>query len=165
MSKAPADIVEEPIAEGPPVLGVRPKVPRLGGEVPRCVMVERLVGTLVDVVGTAANNRGRTCPRHSCCGMQVSEKSQVAFVREQMVFRDSREEDVIAVYFVLHGVMTCKVGFLPAHLNQCARDYNGLVARVVAVYTDCCTNVVKRQKYWRNKGCCAARIIGEHFGI
>jgi hypothetical protein len=97
--------------------------------------------------------------------MQVSEKSQVAFVREQMVFRDSHEEDVITVYLVLHSVMTCKVGFLPAHLNQRARDYDGLVARVVAVYTDRCTNVVKRQKYWRNKGCCAARIIGEHFGI
>jgi hypothetical protein len=165
MSKAPADFVEEPIAEGPPVLGVRPEVPRLGGEVPRGVMVERLVSTLVDVIKTAANNRGRTCPRHSCCGMQVSEKSQVAFVREQMVFRDSCKEDVIPVYLVLHGVMMCKVGFLPAHLNRRARNYDGLVARVVAVYTERCTNVVKRQKYWRNKGCCVARIIGEHFGV
>jgi hypothetical protein len=72
MSEAPADFIEEPIAEGPPVLGVRPEVPCLGGKVPRRVMVERLVGTLVDVVRTAANNGGRTCPRHSCCGMQVS---------------------------------------------------------------------------------------------
>jgi hypothetical protein len=34
MSKAPADFVKEPIAERPPVLGVRPEVPCLGGEVP-----------------------------------------------------------------------------------------------------------------------------------
>jgi hypothetical protein len=128
-------------------------------------MVERLVGTLVDVVGTTANNRGCTCPCHSCCGMQVSERLQVAFVREQMVFCDSCEEDVIAIYLVLHGVMTCKVGFLPAHLNRGARDYDGLVAGVVAVYTDRCTNVVKHQKYWHNKGCCVARIIGERVVI
>ena len=86
----------------------------------------------------------------------------MAFRREQMIFRDGREEDVIAVYLVLHGVMTCKVGFLPAHLNRRARDYDGLIARVISVYTDRCTNVVKRQKYWRNNGCCVARIVGEH---
>jgi hypothetical protein len=34
MSEAPAEFVEEPIAEGLPVLGVRPEVPRLDGEVP-----------------------------------------------------------------------------------------------------------------------------------
>jgi hypothetical protein len=94
--------------------------------------------------------------------MQVIEKSKVAFQREQMVFRDGRAEEIIAVYLVLHGVMTCKVGFLLAHLNPCARNYGGLIACVVAVYTNCCTNVVKHQKYWRNKGCCAARTLGEH---
>ena len=129
---------------------------------PRGVVVERLVGTLVDVVGTTATNRGRSFFRHSCCGSQVTEKSTVAFCREQMIFRDGRKEDVIAVYLVLHGVMTCKVGFLPAHLNRRARDYDGLIARVISVYTDRCTNVVKWQKYWRNHGCCAARIVGEH---
>ena len=73
------------------------------------IVVECLVGTLVDVVGTTATNRGRSCFRHSCCGSQVSEKSTVAFRREQMVFRDGHEEDVIAVHLVLHGVMMCKV--------------------------------------------------------
>jgi hypothetical protein len=34
MSEAPTDFVKEPIAEGLPVLGVRPEVPCLGGEVP-----------------------------------------------------------------------------------------------------------------------------------
>jgi hypothetical protein len=54
-------------------------------------MLERLVGTLVDVVGTTANNRGRSCPRHSCCGSQVVERSTVVFCREQLVFCDQRE--------------------------------------------------------------------------
>ena len=76
---------------------------------PRRVVVERLVGTLINVVGTMATNRGHSCFHHSCCGSQVSEKSTVAFRREQMVFRDGHEEDVIAVHLVLHGVMMCKV--------------------------------------------------------
>ena len=154
----PAAADEEPIAEGVPVVPAQRPV---AVELDRRAVLERLVGSLVDIVGTTANNRGRSCPRHSCCGMQVAEKSTVAFRREQLVFRDQREEDVVAVYLVAHGVMTCKVGFLPAHLNRRARDYDGLVARVVAVYSDRCTNLVKRQKFRRNFGCCAAKIVGE----
>ena len=154
---APPPVDEEPIAEGVPVL---PVLGEGGGR--RGIALERLVGTLVDVVGTTANNRGRSCPRHSCCGSQVVERSTVAFRREQLVFRDQGEEDVVAVYLISHGVMTCKVGFLPAHLNRRARDYDGLVARVIAVYSDRCTNLVKRQKFRRNFGCCAAKIIGEN---
>jgi hypothetical protein len=159
---APPPVDEEPIAEGVPVVPVQGAVTAVPS---RRIMLERLVGTLVDVVGTTANNRGRSCRRHSCCGSQVVERSTVAFRREQLVFRDQREEDVIAVYLISHGVMTCKVGFLPAHLNHRARDYNGLVARVVSVYSDCCTNLVKRQKFRRNHGCSAAKIVWEHMVV
>jgi hypothetical protein len=79
--------LEEPIAEGVPVLlGGRGGAPSHAGVVPRCVVVKRLVGTLVDVVGTNANNRGRACSRHSCCGAQVAERTMVTFCREQLVF-------------------------------------------------------------------------------
>ena len=159
---APPPVDEEPIAEGVPVVPVQGAVTAVPS---RRIMLERLVGTLVDVVGTTANNRGRSCRRHSCCGSQVVERSTVAFRREQLVFRDQREEDVIAVYLISHGVMTCKVGFLPAHLNHRAHDYDGLVARVVSVYSDRCTNLVKRQKFRRNHGCCAAKIVGEHMVV
>ena len=159
---APPPVDEEPIAEGVPVVPVQGAVAAVPS---RRIMLERLVGTLVDVVGTTANNRGRSCPRHSCCGSQVVERSTVVFRCEQLVFRDQREEDVIAVYLISHGVMTCKVGFLPAHLNHRARDYNGLVAHVVSVYSDRCTNLVKRQKFRRNHGCCAAKIVGEHMVV
>ena len=153
---------EEPIAEGVPVVPVQGAVAAVPSH---RIMLERLVGTLVDVVGTTANNKGRSCPRHSCCGSQVVERSTVVFRHEQLVFRDQREEDVITVYLISHGVMTCKVGFLPAHLNHRARDYNGLVAHVVSVYSDRCTNLVKRQKFRRNHGCCAAKIVGEHMVV
>ncbi len=94
-------------------------------------------------------------------GELVTERAMVAFCRQQLVFRDGCEEDVIAVYLCEHGVLMCKMGFLPAHLNCRVHEYDRLVARVIAVYSDRCTNVVKCQKFWRNKGCCAARIVGE----
>ena len=158
----PAAADEEPIAEGVPVVPAQRPV---AVELPRRVVLERLVGSLVDIVGTTANNRGRSCPRHSCCGSQVVERSTVAFRCEQLVFRDQGEEDVVAVYLISHGVMSCKVGFLPAHLNHCARDYDGLVAHVISVYSDRCTNLVKRQKFRRNFGCCAEKIIGENINV
>ena len=159
---APPPVDEEPIAEGVPMVPVQGAVATVPS---RRIALERLVGTLVEVVGTTANNRSHSCPRHSCCGSQVAERSTVMFRREQMVFRDQREEDVITVYLFLHGVMTCKVGFLPLHLNLCTRDYDGLVAHVVSVYSDRSTNVVKRQKFRRNHGCCAAKIVGEHMVV
>ena len=134
VQEAPPSVDEEPIAEGVPV--VVPVQGAVAAVPSRRIMLDRLVGTRVDVVGTTANNRGRSCPRHSCCGSQVVERSTVAFRREKLVFRNQREEDVIAVYLILHGVMTCKVGFLPTQLNHRARDYDGLVARVVSVYSD-----------------------------
>ena len=72
----------------------------------------------------------------------------MTFRREQLVFRDQREEDVIDVYLIRHGVVTCKVGFLPAHLNHRACNYDGLVARVLSVYSNRSTNLV----YIRNFG-------------
>ena len=69
----PPAVDEEPIAEGVPVA----PVPRAVVAKPsHRVVVERLVGTLVDVVGTTATNRGRTCPRHACCGMQVEDATR-----------------------------------------------------------------------------------------
>ena len=160
---APPPVDEEPIAVGVPVVPVQGAV---ASSVPsRRIMLERLVGILVDVFGMTANNRGRSCPLHSCCGSQVVERSTVVFRREQLVFRNQREEDVIAMDLISHGVMTCKVGFSPAHLNHRARDYDGLVACVVSVYSDRCTNLVKRQKFRRNHGCCAAKIVGEHMVV
>jgi hypothetical protein len=137
----------------------RPLMP-VAGTQNRDTVVARLVSTLVDIVGTGASNRGRSCVCHETCGMQVEVGTKVMFRWEKVVYRDQEEEDAVAVFLVANGRMSCKVGFLPAHLARRAQDYDGLVARVICVYSDRCTNVVKRQKFWRNKGCCVARILG-----
>jgi len=79
-----------------------------------------------------------------------------------MAWRDQgREEDVLAVYAVAgDGTTTCKVGFLPLHLAVRPGAYDGVYARIIAVYGDRDKNIAKRQKFWRNKGCCVAKVIG-----
>ncbi len=121
-----------------------------------------LVSTLIDIVGTGASNRGRSCVRHKTCGMQVEVGTKVMFCWEKVVYRDKEEEDAVAVFLIANGTMMCKVGFLPAHFARHAQDYDGLIAHVISVYLGRCTNVVKRQKFWSNKGCCVARILGNH---
>jgi hypothetical protein len=126
----------------------------------RDTVIAWLISTLVDIVGTGASNRGQSCVRHETCGMQVEVGTKVMFRWKKVVYRDQEEEDAVAVFLVVNGTMTCKVGFLPANLARHVQDYDGLIARVISVYSDQCTHVVKRQKFWRNKGCCVARILG-----
>ena len=78
-----------------------------------------------------------------------------------MIDGESGEEDVIAVYVVGNGTMTCNFGFLPHHLTiRRANNYDGLYARVVEVYTVRLLNITKRQKRHRNHDCCMAKILG-----
>jgi hypothetical protein len=130
------------------------------GTLNRDTVFARLVSTLVDIVGTGVHNRGQSCIRHETCGMQVEVGTKVMFRWEKVVYRDQEEEDAVAVFLVTNGTITCKVGFSPAHLARHAQDYDGLIAHVISVYSDLCTNVVKLQKVWRNKGCCVACILG-----
>ena len=80
-----------------------------------------------------------------------------------MAYQDGGvEEDVLAVYCVADGAVTCKVGFLPQHLaSKGADDYDRLYARVMEVYSARSQNSTKRQKFYRNKGVAAAKIMGD----
>jgi len=128
----------------------------------RAAAADRVIGTLIDVVGTSADDRGRSCSRHTACGHQLSTGSVVRVVHERMAWREQgREEDVLAVYAVAgDGTTMCKVGFLPLHLAVRPGAYDGVYARIIAVYGDRDKNIAKRQKFWRNKGCCVAKVIG-----
>ena len=56
------------------------QAPRLGGG---CAsIVACLVNMMVAIVGTSAKDRGRNCPYHACCGMQLQVGSKVCFCQE-----------------------------------------------------------------------------------
>jgi hypothetical protein len=67
---------------------------------------------------------------------------------------------VLVVYVMEDCTMTCKVGFLPLHLVVRANAYDGLYARIISIHSDHCMNVLKREKFWRNRGCCVACMLG-----
>jgi hypothetical protein len=77
--------------------------------------------------------------------------SKVCFRWERLIYREGREEDVLAVYVVEDSTMTCKVGFLPQHLVVRADAYDGLYARIISIYSNRCTNMLKREKFWQTK--------------
>jgi hypothetical protein len=116
---------------------------------------------MVNIVGTSAKERGRNCPHHACCGMQLQVGSKLLFRRERLIYHEGWEENVLAVYVVGDSMMTCKVGFLPHHLAVRADAYYGLNAHIVSIYSNRSTNVLKREKLWHNKGCCIARVLGD----
>ncbi len=57
--------------------------------------------------------------------------------------------------------MMCKVGFLPHHLAVRADVYDGLYAGILSIYSNRSTNVLKRVKFWCNKCCCVAHVLGD----
>ncbi len=48
----------------------------------RADVVDALVGSMVDVVGIHAKNRGRQCPRHNCCGSQVVVRMKLKVIKD-----------------------------------------------------------------------------------
>jgi hypothetical protein len=128
------------------------QTPQLGGD--RASVVACLVNMMVDIVGTNAKDRGRNCPFHDCCGMQLQVGSKVCFHRERLIYHEGREEDVLAVYVMEDCTIMCKVGFLPQHLVVRANAYDGLYACIISVYSNHCMNELKRAKF--NRGCCVA---------
>ena len=134
----PAAVAEQEPAvaeEAPAVAEEQPAAPDVRA---RTTALTRILNTMVDIVGTFAKDRSRSCSRHTCCGHQIEKGSVVKFIHERMAWRDQgRVEDVLAIYAVKEdGTTTCKVVFLPLHLAVCPGAYDGVYARVVSVYSD-----------------------------
>ena len=122
-------------------------------------MSPNLIGSSVDVVGTADRQQGRNCAKHPCsCGQALVVGSYICFRKEQFAWQGAGIEDVLVVYSMFEG-MECKVGYLPKHLAVRADTYAGLCACIVEIYSSTSEVTAKRQKYHRNKGCCVAEII------
>ena len=68
------------------------RAPEPEGQPGRDEIVARLSGTIVDVVGIAARNRGRSCPRHDVCGSQLKPGMKVRFVKERLKWRGKDED-------------------------------------------------------------------------
>jgi len=115
-------------------------------------------GITVEIVGTESNTQGRSCEEHDICGSVMAEDIVVRFRKVQVVV-DGKEESAVAAYLVSDGIDRCRVGFLQRHLLKHWKQYDGVLAQVIDVYSEDSGSPTSRRKFHRNKGCCVAAII------
>ena len=112
----------------------------------------------MEIVGTESDTQGRSCQEHDVCGSVLDEDTVVRF-RKVQVNVGGVEEAAIAVYLVSDGIDRCRVGFLQRHLVKHWKQYDGVLAQVIDVYSTQSSSPTSRRKFHRNKGCCVASII------
>lgn len=116
-------------------------------------------GITVDIVGTTASDRGRSCENHKVCGSVLAPDVVVRFREVQLDVGGGKEETAIAAYWVTGGVDACRVGFLRRHMVKYKDEYDGVLAQVTEVFSDETESPSDRLKFHRNKGCCRAALI------
>ena len=121
-------------------------------------------GVVVDIVGTTASDRGRSCEEHDCCGEEVLKEDVVVRLRQVQIVVNGKEEKAIAAIWVTDGCDRCRVGFLQRHMIPHAAVYDGALAQVTAVLSGDKSkwNTAERAKYHKMKGFCVATIISMH---
>jgi hypothetical protein len=72
-------------------------------------------------------------------------------------------EDIVLrfrkVQVVVDGIDRCRVGFLQRHLVKHWKQYDGVLAQVIDVFSKDSASPTSRRKFHHNKGCCVASII------
>jgi hypothetical protein len=121
-------------------------------------MVFHPPGIIVEIVGTEAGNRGRTCKEHTVdCGVVLEEDVVVCLWKVQVVV-DGREEMAIAAVWVTDGINRCRVGFLKRHMVRHAARFDGALVQVTRVLSGSCDSAERCMNH-HNRGCCLGTII------
>ena len=90
----------------------------------------------IDVVGLNKANNGRSCDRHSCCGLTLRVGMVVRFSRVTVSI-NGHDEFGIAVYRLADdGSNGCCVGFLKKFMLRRHAIFEGVQARVIHILTD-----------------------------
>lgn len=123
-------------------------------------------GVILDIVGTAGVDRGRSCDEHKCCGAMLQEDMVVRVRKEQILVPDyiagkgnMKEETALTVNWVSDGIDRCRVGFLPRPYLVQARLWDGLLFQVVRVVTKNDPSQARRAKFYANKGYARVALI------
>ncbi len=85
-------------------------------------------GRVVDVVGIAIGDRGRSCEEHEICGRILLPDVLVRFVKEEIMV-DGKIEVAISVYWVTDSVERCRVGFFHASWFRVRTIYTAFLRR------------------------------------
>ncbi len=70
-----------------------------------------MIGRVVDIVGIAIGDQGRSCEQHvAYCGVVLAPDVLLRLVKEE-IFVDGKVETVVSAYWVTDSVERCRVGF------------------------------------------------------
>ncbi len=96
---------------------------------------------ILDVIGTAGTNCGRSCKEHTCCGDVLDKDILVKLWCKQILMPDAitkggkmKEETAITVNWVSNRIDCCCVGFLPRTFVGQGSLWDGILCRVVEVF-------------------------------
>ena len=114
-----------------------------------------------EIVGLYCPSEGRSCTNHMACGMTVLAGDLVLVKKEQLVM-NGRIEDVGAVYRVVDGAVSCKIGYLPRVLSFLGRldELHGQYAQVTELYA-LSSNMYKVLKDANMQGMAACSIVNQ----
>ena len=113
---------------------------------------------VLHIVGTEADDRGRSCEEHHHCG-EVLEEDMVVRLRKVQIQAGGGEETAIAAVWVTDGMDRCRVGFLQRHMVPYAARFDGALAQVTRVLSADDGDTAERRLFHKNRGCCYATII------
>ncbi len=119
-----------------------------------------MIGQVIDIVGIAVGDRGRSCEEHvAYCGVVLGPDVLVRLVKEE-IYVEGKIETVVSAYWVTDSLERCRVGFLPRFLVAKNGDkVNGLLAQVTEVFDTHHPSTAIREKVHRNHGFCHATIL------
>ncbi len=121
-------------------------------------MVFHPPGIVVEIVGTEAGNRGRTCKEHTVnCGVVLEEDVVVRLWKVQVVV-DGREETAIAAIWVTDGIDRCRIGFLKQHMVRHAVHFEGALVQMTRILSGSCDSAECCMNH-HYRGCCLGTII------
>jgi len=113
---------------------------------------------VLHIVGTEADDRGRSCEEHHHCG-EVLEEDMVVRLRQVQIQARGGEETAVAAVWVTDGMDRCRVGFLQRHMVPYAARFDGALAQVTRVLSADDGDTAERRLFHKNRGCCYATII------
>ncbi len=124
-------------------------------------------GIILDVVGTAGTDRGRSCKEHACCSDVLDNDVLVKLQHEQILVPDAiagggkmKEETAITINGVSNGIDCCRVGFLPRAFVVQGSVWDGVLCQVVEVFGKDDPSKLCRAKWHQNKGFARVAVIG-----
>ena len=114
---------------------------------------------VLHIVGTEADDRGRSCEEHHCCGEEVMQEDIVVRLRKVQVLVDGREETAVAAIWVTDGMDRFRVGFLQRHMVKHAARFDGALGQVTRVLRKNDGDTAERSLFHKKRGVVMRRLL------